>query len=418
MIRTTSHTTKFSNPGKLEKLNEFINEYRRVSKLILDQIWENGYSWEFNGNVYQFDVNQDKLDHPSFIDYKKFDIQTDFSARVLNSIVMQLCGVIGASVEKQRKRLYQYSKTPNKLLEKKIFVNKPQKPNLDKLNPELSSNCINIMRVEGEFDFFLRLRSLGKKYSKISIPIKSHKHSKKYKEFELKNSFLVNEKYVNLRWEKKVEKRTEGLTIGCDQGKTDVTTFSNSVIPPRFNAHGKSLGSIMIALSKCKKGSKRFARKQEERKNFINWSLNQLNFDNVKQINLEKVWNIGYKNRTSRLMSHWTNTLIRDKLKRLCEELGVQVKEQCCTYRSQRCSSCGMVRKSQRKGKFYKCECGFEIDADLNAALNHEIELPDVSWELRREQRNRKGFYWLPEGFFDLSRVEFGVSLTKNQIKI
>lgn len=49
------------------------------------------------------------------------------------------------------------------------------------------------------------------------------------------------------------------------------------------------------------------------------WSINQLDLKNVKQVNLEKVWNINFKSKTSRLMSHWTNTLIRDKLKSVCE---------------------------------------------------------------------------------------------------
>lgn len=60
-------------------------------------------------------------------------------------------------------------------------------------------------------------------------------------------------------------------------------------------------------------------------------------------------------------------------------------------------------------------DCGLEIDSDLNAALNHEQNLPDVPWELRREQRNRKGFYWLESGFFDLNRVQFTVELIKNK---
>jgi hypothetical protein len=76
-----------------------------------------------------------------------------------------------------------------------------------------------------------------------------------------------------------------------------------------------------------------------------------------------------------------------------------------------------LVRKSQRKGKVYKCkECGLEIDSDLNAARNHEIKLPDVPYELRREERNRAGFYWTQDGFFDLNRVEFRVPLTENQV--
>jgi len=416
MIRTTNHSLKFSNTNKLSKLSEFIGEYRRVSILILDQIWENGYKWNVKDKECVFNINENKLEHPKFIDYNHFDIETTLSARALSSLVTQLCGVIGASVEKQRKRLYQWEKTPNPQLEKKIYQNIPQKPDISKLNPELSSKCIDIEEVEGEFNYFVRLKSIGKEFGFIKLPVKLHKHNKKYKSWNLKNSFLINENWVNFRWETKVETKKEGIVVGCDQGKKDVVTLSNGMVPPKTNSHGKSLDSIMLSLSKCKKGSKRFGRKQEERKNFINWSINQLNLNEVKQVNLEKVWNIGFKNKTSRLMSHWTNTLIRDKIKNECELLGVQVKEQSCTYRSQRCSSCGMVRKSQRKGKLYKCkECGNEVDSDLNAALNHEVELPDIPWELRREQRNRKGFYWLESGFFDLNRVEFRVPLTKNE---
>jgi len=418
MIRTTNHTLKFSNTNKLNKLQEFISEYRRVSGLILDQIWENGYKWEVKNKNYEFNVNENKLDHPKFIDYNSFDIKTNLSARALSSLVTQLCGIIGASVEKQRKRLYQWEKTPNSQLEKKIEQNKPQKPDISKLNPELSSKCVDIEKVEGEFNYFVRLKSIGKDYGFIKLPVKLHKHNKKYKDWELKNSFLLNENWINFRWETKVEKKQNGIVVGCDQGKKDVVTLSNGIVPPKTNLHGKSLDSIMLSLSKCKKGSKRFQKKQQERKNFINWSINRLNLSEVKQVNLEKVWNINFKSKTSRLMSHWTNTLIRDKLLSTCELHGVHVKEQSCTYRSQRCSCCGMVRKSQRKSKLYKCkECGSEIDSDLNAALNHEIELPDIPWELRREQRNRKGFYWLESGFFDLNRVEFRVPLTKNQDK-
>lgn len=415
MIRTTNHTLKFSNTHKLSTLSQFIEEYRRVTGLILDSIWSKGYKWKVKDVEYEFNVTENKLDHPKFIDYKDFNIETPLSARALSSLVTQLCGILGASVEKQRKRLYQYEKAPTSQLLKKIEQNKPQKPNVTNINPELSSKCIDIQNVEGEFNYFVRLKSIGKTYGFIKLPVKLHKHNKKYKDWKLKSSFLIGHKWINLRWETYVEKKKKGQIIGCDQGKKSVVTLSSGQVPPKRNSHGKSLDSIMIALSKCKKGSKRFKRKQEERKNFINWSINQLNLDNVKEIRLEKIWNIGYKTKTSRLMSHWTNTLIRDKLKRKCELLGVQVKEQDSTYRSQRCSSCGLVRKSQRKGKLYKCSCGYEADADWNAALNHEVNLPSIPLELRREQRNKGGFYWLSSGFFDLSRVEFRVPLTKNE---
>jgi hypothetical protein len=165
MIRTTNHSLKFSNTCKLSKLSEFIGEYRRVSGLILDQIWENGYTWKVKDNDYEFNVKENKLEHPKFIDYNDFDIETTLSARALSSLVTQLCGIIGASVEKQRKRLYQWEKTPNKQLEKKIQQNIPVKPNISQLNPELSSKCIDIEKVNGEFNYFVRLKSIAKNIS-------------------------------------------------------------------------------------------------------------------------------------------------------------------------------------------------------------------------------------------------------------
>lgn len=415
MIRTTNHTLKFANAGKLDKLSNFISEYRRVASVILDDIWNNGYRWEINDEACELNINENKLNHPKYIDYNKFNVNTTLSARAMSSLVTQLCGVIGASLEKQRKRLFQYEITPNKLLLSKIDKNKPQKPDVSRLNPELSSKCIDVEKVDGEFNYFIRLMSIGSEFGFIKIPVKLHKHNNKFKDWNLKSSFLIGNDFINLRWVKDVELKKEGITLGCDQGKKDVVTLSNGITPPKTNLHGKSFDSIMLSLSKCKKGSKRFKRKQSERKNFINWSINQINFSQVSQINLEKIWNIGYKKSKSRLMSHWTNTLIRDKLKSKCEELGVQVVEQSCVYRSQRCSSCGLVRKSQRKGKLYSCSCGFSSDSDVNAAMNHELSLPEIPWELRRERKNMKGFYWQSNGFFDLNRAEFRVPLTKKE---
>jgi hypothetical protein len=62
-----------------------------------------------------------------------------------------------------------------------------------------------------------------------------------------------------------------------------------------------------------------------------------------------------------------------------------------------------VVLKSNRKGKEYTCKhCGCIIDADYNAALNHEIELPEIPYDIRKLNLNRKGFYWLETGIFDL----------------
>ena len=43
-------------------------------------------------------------------------------------------------------------------------------------------------------------------------------------------------------------------------------------------------------------------------------------------------------------------------------------------YTSQRCSACGLVKKSNRKNQStYRCSCGLSLNADLNAARNIEF---------------------------------------------
>src|SRR5690606_28134276 len=118
--------------------------------------------------------------------------------------------------------------------------------------------------------------------------------------------------------------------------------------------------------------------------------------------------NIRKGKRYNRKSSHWTYTLIVDKLKRYCEEKKVSFNEQCCVYRSQRCNNCGLVRKSQRQGKVYSCVCGYTNDADMNAAKNHEINLPEIK-ELRHLKLNIQGFYWNSKGVFDLNGKELTV---------
>ena len=400
-VKTSKHTTKFANKTKLDNLSTFITEYRRVGQLIIDHIWNNGYKWEDKtGKHYEFSIQKNLLKFPSFVDYNQFDIDTFLTGRALSSLVTQLAGMINAECEKQRKRIYMLqvqkeegkSKKQRKLLANRIKQNIPQKPNCSNINAELSSKCCDFQEINGEFDGFIKLKSITKQKMEIKIPIKYHKHSRKLsKDRDKLNSYLINESFINIRWKKELpQKKTSGIVIGADQGMKDVLTCSDKQTTPNKDSHNHSLESIMRKLASCKKGSKAFKRAQSHRKNFINWSINQLHLSNVKEIRLEKVWNIGYKSKTSRLMQHWTNTLIRDKVESICVESGVQLKHQSSTYRSQRCSGCGVVRKANRKGKIYTCKhCGLQIDADYNASCNHIVDLPEIPYKLRKLQMNR-----------------------------
>ncbi len=415
MIKSSKHSIKFTNTNKIIKLNDFINEYRIIAQKLVDYLWSNG--WECDG--YRFNIKNNEFDLPSMLTsdiIQKANIVTSLSGRALKCCMTQCSGLIRSEVEKQRKRIYilkikkqeGISKRRLKNLIKNIKQNIPKKPNCSNINPELNSICFDI-KDGNYFDKFIRLKSIFKNHIEIKIPINYHRQSLKFNTCKLLNSILISIKNVTLRWELAViEQKKSGETVGADQGYKDVLHLANenmSLKTKQHCNHGHSLESIINKVSKKKLGSNAFKRAKEHQKNFINWSINQLNLENIKQINLEKIWNIGYKSKKSRKLSHWQNTLIRDKVKSICEFNGVHYTEQSCTYRSQRCFACGNVRKSNRKGKLYECKlCKNIDDADHNAALNHSISLPEIPWNIRKLNLNRKdGFIWNGSGLFELT---------------
>jgi len=419
MILTSKHTIQFSNTNKKNTINDFINEYRRVAFIILNDIWNNGYK-EFNIKT--------NLEFPKYIDYNDFKLETTLTARALSSLVTQLSGIIRASVEKQRKRLYVYnkskesnvSKTRLKHLIKAIKQNNPKIPNVQNINPELSSKCATFIKTDNSFNGFIKISSILKNTKPIHIPIKYHKHSNSLSNKGImKGSFLINKSHIEIRWDVKEQPKKEtGLVVGADQGMKTVLSMATTDYNQTTNdkcKHGHSLESILYKLSRKQKGSKSFKRAQSHRTNFTNYVINRLDFNNIKELRLERIVNIGYKNGTNRLLSHWTNTIIRDKVEKKSILSGVHFIEQTCTYRSQRCYCCGMVYKSNRKGKLYECKsCGYINDSDINAALNHSIDLPDIPWNLYKSKINRNGFYWSVTGFYQLDGASIESALNKN----
>ena len=75
--------------------------------------------------------------------------------------------------------------------------------------------------------------------------------------------------------------------------------------------------------------------------------------------------------RFNRRLSHWSFSMFELFLSYKAEELGKRVEKVDARYTSQRCSRCGVVKKSHRRGSWYRCSvCDFGCHADINAALN------------------------------------------------
>jgi transposase len=117
----------------------------------------------------------------------------------------------------------------------------------------------------------------------------------------------------------------------------------------------------------------------------------------IKKIRCENIKNLK-KGKNCGQLKFWSYPLILDKLENYSLEYGVQIEKINPAYTSQRCNNCGWVRKTNRKGKLFKCtSCNYICDADLNASINISLDLPAISRQKRLSKINIKGFYWLIE---------------------
>ena len=429
VVRSVRHSLLFANIDKKLKLHQFLNDYRYAVYLFIDYLWDNRL--EFDNNKV-LDIKNEEYYVPKYIanvylENKMDDRikQSPLSARAKACALSQAISMIKASIEKAKRFQYViHTKYEGKLSAKqqiKKAQKKPRKPHCENIKAELRSLCATLEENRNDasqFNYIIRLKSLGSKYGSLIIPTKKTRCDDKFitQGFSKMGSLLISDFEFDIRYFKDIEERTEGETLGCDQGMKDTLTLSNGVTTPLVDNHGKTVDYLYHKLSRKKKGSKAFRKAEIELTNFVNWQVKQTvsRLKNVKSINLEKVVNIRFHQTTSRLMSHWSNPRIVDSLKRHCEVSGVHIHEESSTYMSQRCSNCGLVRKANRKGKVYKCpHCGHEMDADLNAAINHTVALPPIDWRFRKLNFNRgNGFFWKPDGLYSRgSGGELGVHL-------
>ena len=403
-------------------------EWRRVMQLFCDDIWSNGYTWLDDGVIHEFNPDKYKYELPKYLDYNRFNVDTWLSARMLSSLVTELSGKLRAICSKNAARIYVFDKEAGqgRYLEhlwETIESKKPSRPDLSDAGIEISSKCAEFIPTpNGEFYGFLRIKSTGLPI--FNVPVCHQKHLFKYTDgtWMRCNGYLIDEYGVQLRWEKEVPIKTAGIKVGADQGLmtcvslSDGQTTSDMIVKaPRKNEPDRvikvNLDTITDKLARKKKGSKAFGRAQTERKNYINYAIKMLDFNNIKEIGLEKITNINYGRNTSRKMKHWSNPEIVTRLAQVAEEFGVRINLQSNAYRSQRCSGCGHVLKKARKGKLYICPiCGLVMDADINAAKNHAIDLPAIphSNEFSRLAK-AEGFFWLPNGLFKMDGSELRV---------
>lgn len=391
MIRSTKISLKFSNQGKLKQLNSFIEEYQLVVGEFIEILWA-----------------LDKI--PVLLSKAIVSQRTReswLSARALQCAGKQASGIVRGTKLKQSQRQYRIQKLleENKLEEAKKLQaindrNPISKPDKVFVKPELDSRFIKVdLKPNTDFvDGWISLSCLGNKL-KLKLPFKKTPNlNKLLKQGKLLGGIRLLKTGIDFNVEIETPlKKITGSTVGIDIGKTVALSVSNNTVS-KPNKHGHDLNTILKVLSRKKKGSRGFRKTVEHRKNYINWTVNQLNFFGIKEIKLENIKNLRKGKRVSRSLSHWNYTEIFGKLNRKCEELGVRVSLVSPAFTSQRCSVCGWTQESNRKGMLFKCKkCLMAMNADLNASKNIVLNLRGNSKE-RLLRDNKDGFYLFEEG--------------------
>ena len=171
--------------------------------------------------------------------------------------------------------------------------------------------------------------------------------------------------------------------LGIDRGIVNVAVCSNNVF---FN--GKSIKNTRGRYafvrkqlqSKGTKSAKRLLKKRSRKeKQFVTHINHCISKDIVHMpydvFALEDLTSIRVQSRKgkkfNRKLNNWSFFQLAQFLEYKAEAIGKQVVYIDPRYSSQKCSKCGDIRKSNRKGVIYHCKaCGFDSHSDLNASYN------------------------------------------------
>ena len=244
----------------------------------------------------------------------------------------------------------------------------------------------SIAEVTQLFDYNITLKCLrtdkGRGY-KISIPLKKHVQFNKWNNLgRLSKSVTITDKYVMFSFEIETgEKKTEGNLLGLDFGMARLGTMSDGTVI------GKGIEKLFYQLQGKKRCSKSYYRKKEEIKEYINYEIKHIPFNELQLIVVEKLKNMKYKmaqkakekaKRGERhlgknIRSVFYNLSYRQVLQRiqmLSEENRVTFRSVLPYYTSLECSNCGHVEKGNRLSQeLFVCQsCGYTDNADENAS--------------------------------------------------
>ena len=376
MIRSSQHILKFSNQFKLQYIEQLYTDYEKDLKFYINLILSN------------------KLPFKSLLSSKSLPTNIIAHSQWKQIIYKNASEIIRSNIKaiknkryQSYKKIYTYFKKHNRQLKflNKRFSELNLKSVLSLIKIEVKNISINIdqrlLSYNNNSKYFNEFIGLKLPYFynnkhraiQINLPIKYHKQSLKYKNWNRRNTVQLkkinNNFYIKFFYEKEFIPKENGYSIGFDIGYNKLLTDSNG------NYYGKELKGLYQRISNKKQGSKNFKQLLTHRTNETNRIINSINLNDINQIYIEELKNLYYKTKLStKLMNklqRLTYSKVMNKFEILCEEQGINLEKVSPKYTSQTCSKCGSIHKENRKNEIFECiDCRMKMDADYNAAIN------------------------------------------------
>lgn len=217
---------------------------------------------------------------------------------------------------------------------------------------------------------------------KILIPIREHKHSLRFKDWNLHKTVQLSKNNIILIFEKEdPEVKEKGEVLGVDLGyKNLITTSERQFL-------GKQFDQTYTKIIRKTQGSNAFKRSLTERDNKINEIINkELDLTNINLLKTENLKNLkqNIKGRFSKKFNNkyqrFVYRKVLTKLERKCQEEAVQFLKVSPAYTSQTCPLCLFRHKNNRNLEKFKClNCSYEDHSDIVGAINISRQEPIVS---------------------------------------
>jgi len=187
--------------------------------------------------------------------------------------------------------------------------------------------------------------------------------------------------------DKKVTKKEDVKVLGIDRGIKNIAVLSNNMffnskhlreVKGRYQYLRRKLQHIgtRSAHRKLKKLSGRERRFVRDVNHVISKRIVSLPYDVfvLEELEPAKMIRNGKGKKFRKQLSSWSPSELQKFIEYKAENMGKTVIYVNPKYTSQKCSRCGYIDKGNRRGSVFKCKnCGFELNADLNAARNIEV---------------------------------------------